>query len=103
MKQQLHQCNNETSPPDHPHHLAVFCRICIHTGPCLAEMTFKTLATVQYASLVAAVAVLHDGDTCVAGVRGSNYLRLYSLSALKVSSVAAPCSGTGSVTDAQWR
>ena len=57
-------------------------------------MAFETLATVQFASLVTAVTVLHDGETCVAGVRGSNYLRLYSLSELKASCVSA-CGGTG--------
>ena len=47
----------------------------------------------QYASLVTAVAVLHDGDTCAVGVRGSNYLRLYNIAALKASS-AQSCDET---------
>ena len=51
-------------------------------------MAFETLATVQFASLVTSVTVLRDGDTCVAGIRGSNYLRLYSLSQLKASFTA---------------
>ena len=50
-------------------------------------MQLDLLATEQLASLVTAVTVLHDGDTCVLGVRGSNYLRLYSLSDLKASTV----------------
>lgn len=53
-------------------------------------MAFETLSTVQFASLVTAVTMLHDGDTCVVGIRGSNYLRLYSLSQLKAS-VVPPC------------
>ncbi len=50
-----------------------------------AEVAFQTLSTVQFASLVTAVTMLHDGDTCIVGIRGSNYLRLYSLSQLKAS------------------